>query len=82
MDVRYFPNPSNGNFTLMLSSSVAETASVKISSMNNKLVYSLDDINVLGVRLINISVPTLARGTYLLQVNSSGGELKDKLVFY
>ncbi len=80
VSVKYFPNPTKGDFTIELSSATSETADIKITSMDNKLVYSLENSNVLGIRSLKINLNTLAQGTYLLNIRSISGELKDKLV--
>jgi hypothetical protein len=69
-----------GNFTLVLSSDTEETADIKISSIDNKLVYNLEKVVVVGVKTININVKSLAQGTYILHIKSGSGELTDKLV--
>jgi hypothetical protein len=80
MDVRYYPNPTNGDFTLVLSSAVAETANVSIRSMDNKLVYVQENIKVLGVNTLSINLESVAQGTYLIHISCGSGELKDKIV--
>jgi len=80
MDVRYYPNPSNGEFNLELSSAVSETAEIRISSADNKLVYYLEKIPVLGVVSLKPDLTSFAQGTYVLFVKCSSGEIKDKLV--
>ena len=80
LDVRWFPNPSDGNFTLMLSSATNETAGISLSSMDNKLIYSVENLNVLGVKTLELHLNSLAQGTYLLSIKCNSGELKDKLV--
>ena len=80
IDVRYYPNPTNGDFTLVLSSAIAESANVSISSMDNKLVYQLDNVQVMGVNTQKINLTSLAQGTYLLYIKCGSGELKDKIV--
>jgi hypothetical protein len=80
VSVKYFPNPTNGDFTIELSSATSETADIKITSMDNKLVYSLDNTNILGIRSLKINLNNLAQGTYILNIRSISGELSDKLV--
>jgi hypothetical protein len=80
VSVKYFPNPTNGDFTIELSSATNETADIKITSVDNKLVYSLENSNVLGIRSLKINLNTHAQGTYLLNIRTISGELTDKLV--
>ncbi len=80
MDVRYYPNPTSGEFTLMLSSSNPETADISIRTIDNKLVYTLEKIQVYGVKTFDINLRFLAQGTYILNVKSGTGELTDKIV--
>ncbi len=80
MDVRYYPNPTNGDFTLLLSSGTYEIAEVNISSMDNKQVFSLEKVQVYGVLSIPVNLKSFASGTYILAVKCRSGQLKDKLV--
>ena len=70
----------NGEFTLVLSSALPETANVSIRSMDNKLVYVQENIKVLGVNTLSINLESVAQGTYLIQIKCGSGELKDKIV--
>jgi hypothetical protein len=79
-NVGYFPNPSNGDFTLMLSSTTAETANITIRTMDNKLVYSMEDVQVLGVKILNINLNPIAQGTYIIDIMTNSGRLKDKVI--
>jgi len=80
VDVRYSPNPNNGNFSLMLSSTTAETAYITIRTIDNKLVYSLENVQVLGVKILNINLNPIAQGTYIIDIKTNSGILKDKVV--
>ena len=80
VDVRYFPNPNNGDFTLMLSSTTAETANITIRAIDNKLIYRLENVQVLGVKIVNINLNPIAQGTYVLDMSTGSGRLKDKVV--
>ncbi|MFZ4545901.1 MAG: T9SS type A sorting domain-containing protein [Bacteroidales bacterium] len=80
VDVRYFPNPNNGNFTLILSSTTAETANITIRTIDNKLIYSLENVQVLGVKIVNINLIPIAQGTYIIDISTGSGRLKDKVV--
>jgi hypothetical protein len=80
VNVRYFPNPTNGDFTLVLSSAADEDVSIRINTIENKLVYTLEDVQVYGVKTINIDLKSVAQGTYILYLKSKTGELSNKLV--
>jgi hypothetical protein len=80
VSVKYFPNPTNGDFTIELSSATNETADIKIITVDNKLVYILENTNVLGIKSLKINLNNLAQGTYILNIRSISGELSDKLV--
>ncbi len=80
MDVNYYPNPGDGNFKMNLSSATDETADIRIYTVDNKMVYTLDKVHVLGVKTLNIDLRKLAQGTYVLLVRCGSGELKDKLI--
>ena len=80
VSVKYYPNPTNGHFTIELSSSTNENIGIRITSMDNKLVYSLENSNVLGIKTLKINLSALAQGTYIMNIQSISGELTDKLV--
>lgn len=80
VDVRYYPNPSDGNFKLVLSSANEESAEISIRSIDNKQVYHLNGIQILGVKSLSINLKSIAQGTYVLKINSGSGELVDKIL--
>jgi len=80
--LRYHPNPTNGNFSLTLSSATDETADVYITSMDNKTVYSSANIHVYGINTINIDLNKQSTGTYVLSVRNGKNEFKDKLILF
>jgi len=80
VDVRFYPNPTNGDLTLVLSSDIPESVKVTVSSTDNKLVYSISNIQVWGVKTFHIDLKSMAQGTYILDIKSGSGELKDKVV--
>jgi hypothetical protein len=80
MDVKFYPNPTNGDFTLLLSSAIAESADIQINTIDNKVVYALENVTVFGIKQQSINLKSLAQGTYILQVRCGSGELRDKLV--
>ena len=80
MDVRYFPNPSNGNFALVLSSAMADNADIQISTVDGKLVYVAGNVMVYGITTLNINLNPSTQGAYLLHIRCGSGELTDKLL--
>ena len=80
VEVHIYPNPSEGNFSVMLSCIATQMVDISISSMDNKLIFLTENISVSGVRVIPIHLPDAAQGTYSILVRGNSGSLKDKII--
>ena len=80
VDVIYYPNPTDGDFTIMLSSLTSETASINISTINNKQVFRQQNIPVFGINTLHINLKSVAQGTYIINIRTNTGETSDKIV--
>ncbi|HAA20402.1 MAG TPA: hypothetical protein DCP28_17170, partial [Cytophagales bacterium] len=64
-----FPNPSNGQFTLELSSPALQTVSVYVLSLEGKMVYQ-KSISTEGLTRHSLDLSHLSTGIYFLKVAS------------
>ncbi len=74
--VRIQPNPSNGSFEIYLDRNTANAADAKVYDAEGKLIYSV----VLVTERTLVSLPSISTGSYLLQVNTSTGTIRKKLL--
>ncbi len=73
-----YPNPSNGNFVLSLSSPLNENATGKLYNIQGKL---LEEVNISGNRLQqHIQLGNVAKGIYLFEVNDGNSRIVEKLI--
>jgi len=80
IQVMVFPNPSDGNFSVMLSTEKPDQVSVKVTSMEGKTVFEKDNILVHGVYTQSINLGQVGKGAYILALKSSGNSLEEKII--
>lgn len=75
----FYPNPSNGNYTIELNAEKNETISISLFDINGKLI-SQNNWNVIqGTNTIHPTWNNLATGIYILKIASETGEMNVKL---
>lgn len=77
--VNFYPNPSDGNFMLDLELSGKEDASVRITDMNGKEIYT-DKISGNGRISKSINLGTSKKGTFILTVKQSKRTTSKKII--
>ena len=66
-----YPNPSNGKFNLMISTSdVLDKVSVKVIDMLGNIVTTEEYENVIGIRNMDLSIESAAPGIYNVLITS------------
>jgi hypothetical protein len=74
VSVSVFPNPSNGEFTLELTSAKSIVADMNITNSLGMKVYAEKNVSVNGKVVKNLSLSNLSSGIYLLTLQN--GDLK------
>ena len=80
VDVRVFPNPNDGIFTLELKTLRHEKLDVSLMSSSGETVYTHNGIEISGSAREKIDVSRLSAGTYLLEVSNGTGKMHQKIV--
>ncbi len=80
VNIRVFPNPNNGIFTLGLSTLKHEKLDVSILAQSGETVYTRPGLDVTGTAAEKIDVSRLSQGTYLLKVSNGSGQVLLKFV--
>ena len=79
-NIMAFPNPSNGNFNVVLNLNKKETVTIQLYDINGKVVYtSQQEVNQ-GKEVININKESLSKGIYCIKVNSEKATLSGKMI--
>jgi len=76
-DFTLFPNPSQGDLTISFNEELSEEIDVSIYALNGKRVYFT---SVENSTKIEVELPELATGPYVVEVLSTQGTLRKKLV--
>jgi alpha-tubulin suppressor-like RCC1 family protein len=80
-DVTVVPNPSNGNFTVLVEGGQSKSLSMVIYNALGQVVYQVSDHNIEGSTYSkNIDIHNLAAGVYVLKVSSSGSTWTKKII--
>lgn len=72
---------TNSSLTLVVSSGSSETTQVQIFDITGKLVSSQSTYIGEGVSTVKLLLPSLAKGTYVIKMALSGGELSSKFIY-
>lgn len=78
--ITVYPNPNNGEFTMMVESYSADEYAVKISDLAGRIVYSELVSFVPGENSVNISVPSLQQGMYSLIISRGDESITKKIL--
>jgi len=70
--LQIFPNPNNGRFTIRITTEAATEATLVISSITGQQVLQQQHSLQQGENQLQVQLPAMAKGLYLLQVQSAG----------
>jgi hypothetical protein len=66
-DLRIYPNPNNGQFTITNSQEMTE---IIITDLQGKVIYNSNNI---GLNKVNVELNNLERGMYMINVQTNDG---------
>ncbi len=78
--VSLYPNPSDGNFSVIASKQVSGTFSLEIYDAGNKVAYSQNGLDLKPGKKALIHATHLADGLYMLKLSGSTGIYSTKLI--
>lgn len=79
-EVSLYPNPSAGEFNVIASKSVSGTFLLEIFDAGNKVVFSLNGLEVRPGKQMQINAGNLADGLYMFKLSGISGVFSTKLV--
>jgi hypothetical protein len=80
--VKVLPNPNNGNFFLEVTTEKTETATLSIYDITGKLIQTSSHELINGINTIAIINSHIAKGVYLVEINSKKLLLKHRIAIY
>jgi hypothetical protein len=80
MDMRIYPNPSNGTFVLDLNSEESQRLDIKVFNTIGDIVFSESGIQFNGKYNKTLDLSNLSEGMYFLQINTQNRLLTKKLI--
>ncbi|MDY0217599.1 MAG: T9SS type A sorting domain-containing protein, partial [Bacteroidales bacterium] len=78
--IEIFPNPSNGDFTMLISNDKYESTSIEIFDMTGRIIYKQATILQEGINVINLSASHLSNGIYFVSTNVQGQKMTQKIL--
>ena len=80
VDVKVYPNPSNGVYNIKLNSNENIEVEILVLSTSGSLVYKKENISLNGETNIKIDISNYAKGVYQLLIRGEKGLINKKLV--
>ena len=79
--VMLFPNPGNGEqFYIRLTSEQTENLNIRLIDLAGNELFSSQGQVTTGINMINLTAPKLAAGMYIVQIQSSSGQVNLKWI--
>jgi len=72
--VTAFPNPTTGKVTVNFNASVDARYMIRLVDLLGKQIYASDINAVTGLNVQEIDLSNVAKGIYLLNIQTEGGE--------
>ncbi len=80
--VSMFPNPTDGNFTLMVDAASSATFQVEVMDLQGRVVFFQNLGQISGTQNQDISLGEVAAGIYMVKVSSGGESVVQKLTVH
>jgi ELWxxDGT repeat protein len=80
LSLKTYPNPVHTQLSILFGTASSKTATLKISDLKGHELYRQDFGKIEAIRLQNINVSGLAKGTYLIQLITEKGSSLAKFV--
>jgi hypothetical protein len=80
LSLKTYPNPVHTQLSILFGTASSKTATLKISDLKGHELYRQDFGKIEAIRLQNINVCGLAKGTYLIQLITEKGSSLAKFV--
>jgi uncharacterized delta-60 repeat protein len=74
IQAQVFPNPGNGQYQLLWTTSITKTVIIEVVDMQGRLVYSANELIMNGV-LHHVDITNQANGMYLLRVLENNNQI-------
>ena len=78
-ELKVFPNPNNGRFTLDLKTSGSKTFNLRVYNTIGKQVYA-KKIDIVNDALISVDLSTLSKGVYFIRIDNKHESLNRKVI--
>ncbi len=75
-----FPNPSDGNFAVILNSVSGETVNIKLINVTGSVIYKKNNIEVNGKETVKINMKNASSGVYTLIIENQDSFISRKIV--
>jgi hypothetical protein len=79
INLNIYPNPSNGNFTVIFNAMHNTEAAISVTDMAGKVVYSTITTGNAGTNSISVDASTLSQGIYMVQIETNEGKAVSKI---
>jgi hypothetical protein len=79
LNVKVYPNPSNGTFKIKLGDIVTANAVVRMFSLDGKQVHESSFHGIAGQEVLEVKTENLTQGLYMLQLEVAGQRLITKV---
>ncbi len=80
-DLKFFPNPNDGNFTVEFSNPKGKPVSIVVYDLNGKVLFKEDIIGEKNIsRKLDVNIPE--KGTYILRIEQNNKALSKKLIIF
>jgi Peptidase family C25/Propeptide_C25/Secretion system C-terminal sorting domain len=78
--INVYPNPSDGTFTVNLSSKLAKSVNIKIYNIVGGLVYQMDNVEVYNELNTSFDLKSYPKGLYFLNIEGQDIKFNKKLI--
>ncbi|HRZ20976.1 MAG TPA: T9SS type A sorting domain-containing protein, partial [Bacteroidales bacterium] len=78
--ITLFPNPSNGTFTLRMTTTREDIFDLKVLNALNSVVYEKKNVTWTGTQEMEIGLKDVSSGTYVLYLENSSTTLVRKIM--